>query len=41
MQRLLKDWYATMGQLITAFRTKYEEADVGADPSTRDPPPTR
>ncbi|MFB6134209.1 MAG: helix-turn-helix domain-containing protein [Halanaeroarchaeum sp.] len=26
MQRLLNDWYAKMGQLISEFRTKYEDA---------------
>lgn len=26
MQRLLNDWYAQMGQLISEFRTKYEDA---------------
>ncbi|MFB6125040.1 MAG: helix-turn-helix domain-containing protein [Halanaeroarchaeum sp.] len=26
MQRLLNDWYAKMGQLISEFRTKYDEA---------------
>ncbi|MFB6070303.1 MAG: helix-turn-helix domain-containing protein [Halanaeroarchaeum sp.] len=25
MQRLLNDWYAKMGQLISEFRTKYDE----------------
>lgn len=29
MQRLLNDWYATMGQLIAEFRTKYEGATEG------------
>ena len=26
MQRLLNDWYAKMGQLISEFRTKYDDA---------------
>jgi hypothetical protein len=41
MQRLLNDWYATLGQLIAAFRTKYEGVDGGADPPTLGPPPTQ
>ncbi|MDR5657085.1 helix-turn-helix domain-containing protein [Halodesulfurarchaeum sp. HSR-GB] len=28
MQRLLNDWYAKMGQLITQFRDQYEERAV-------------
>ncbi|WP_338739897.1 helix-turn-helix domain-containing protein [Haloplanus salilacus] len=28
MQRLLNDWYAKMGQLITEFEEKYEQRDA-------------
>ena len=28
MQRLLNDWYAKMGQLISEFRTKYDDEDL-------------
>ncbi|MFB6094493.1 MAG: helix-turn-helix domain-containing protein [Halanaeroarchaeum sp.] len=28
MQRLLNDWYAKMGQLISEFRAKYDEDDL-------------
>ena len=31
MQRLLNDWYAKMGQLITEFRDQYEGAVSGAE----------
>jgi predicted transcriptional regulator len=31
MQRLLNDWYAKMGQLITEFRDQYEDAVDGGE----------
>jgi len=32
MQRLLNDWYAKMGQLISEFRTKYDGEVPPAEP---------
>lgn len=31
MQRLLNDWYAKMGQLISEFRDQYEEAGLASE----------
>ncbi|RNJ26215.1 helix-turn-helix domain-containing protein [Halosegnis longus] len=38
MQRLLNDWYATIGQLIAEFRDKYEDrASESTEPTPPDP----
>ena len=31
MQRMLNDWYAKMGQLVQAFRDKYDQQPVPAE----------
>jgi predicted transcriptional regulator len=35
MQRLLNDWYAKMGQLITEFEEKYERRDTTPESADR------